>query len=75
MFDKQFHKLWSTDVQIHVERKDDLEHIFDEENPESEEISVLVTWNDCDMAEYFCDHNQDTIMEYTVEISPETEVK
>jgi len=75
MFDKQFQKLWNTtDVQIHMERKDDLEHLFDEENPESEETSIVVTWNDCDMAEYFCQHNPSTILEYTVEITPETEI-
>ena len=75
MFDKQFQKLWSaTDVQIHMERKDDLDDIFDEENTKFEEMSILVTWNDCDMAEYFCEHNPGNILEYTVEISPETEV-
>ena len=74
MFDKQFQKLWSvTNVQIHIDR-DDLEHIFDEENAESEELSIVVSWNDCDMAEYFCEHNTGTILEYTVEILPVTEV-
>ena len=74
MFDKQFQKLWSaTNVQIHIDR-DDLENMFDEENAESEELSIVVSWNDCDIAEYFCEHNTGTILEYTVEISPETEV-
>ena len=74
MFDKQFQKLWSANnVQIHIDR-DDMEHIFDEENSDSEELSIVVSWNDCDMAEYFCKHNTGTILEYTVEISPETEV-
>ena len=74
MFDKQFQKLWSaTNVQIHIDR-DDLENMFDEENAESEELSIVVSWNDCDMAEFFCEHNTGTILEYTVEISPETEV-
>ena len=74
MFDKQFQKLWSvTNVQINIDR-DDLEHIFDEENAESEELSIVVSWDDCDIAEYFCEHNTGTILEYTVEISPQTEV-
>ena len=74
MFDKQFRKLWSSsDVQLHIDRGD-TEHILDEEQLESEEVSIVVSWNDCDMAEYFCAHNSSTILEYTVEISPETEV-
>ena len=36
--------------------------------------SILVTWGDCIMADYFTKHNPGTILEYTVEISPETEV-
>ena len=74
MFDRQFQKLWSaTDVQIHIDR-DDLDYIFDEENLEGEELSITVSWDDCEMAEYFCERNSSTILEYTVEINPETEV-
>ena len=74
MFDKQFQKLWSvTNVQIHIDR-DDFENIVDKENAECEELSIVVSWNDCDIAEYFCEHNTGTILEYTVEILPVTEV-
>ena len=64
---------------MHIVR-DDAEHILDEDHIlveeylEFDEISIAVSWNDCDMAEYFCAHNSSTILEYTVEISPETEV-
>ena len=36
--------------------------------------SIMVSWRDCVMADYFTLHNPDTVLEYTVEISPETEV-
>ena len=72
--------IWSiSGVQMHIVR-DDAEHILDEDHIlveeylEFDEISIAVSWNDCDMAEYFCAHNSSTILEYTVEISPETEV-
>ena len=47
MFDKQFQKLWSaTNVQIHIDR-DDFENIVDKDNAECEELSIVVSWNDC----------------------------
>ena len=49
-------------------------HLGNEENGESEELSIAMSWKDCDMAENFWEHNTGTILEYTVEISPETEV-
>ena len=41
---------------------------------ENSEVSIIVSWNDCSMADYFCRNNPGTIMEYTAEISPETEI-
>ena len=41
---------------------------------EGGDSSIMVSWGDCVMADYFTLHNPGTVLEYTVEISPETEV-
>ena len=37
-------------------------------------MSVVVSWDDCAMADYFCRQNPGTVLEYTAEISPDTEI-
>ena len=37
-------------------------------------MSIIVGWDDCDMADYFCENNPRTVMEYMAEISPDTEI-
>ena len=72
MFDRQFQKLWSAaSVEIHLDQRLSER---DEERGEGANTSIIVNWGDCVMADYFTQHNPTTVLEYTVEISPETEV-
>ena len=74
MFDRQFQKLWSAaDVEIHLDQRMKMTEV-DVESEEVGDSSILVSWDDCVMADYFTHHNPGTVLEYTVEISPETEV-
>ena len=71
MFDRQFQRLWSAaQVEIHLDQR-----VSGDEEAGKGEISIIVSWEDCSMAEYFTRHNKHTVLEYTVEISPETEVR
>ena len=72
MFDRQFQQLWSAaSVEIH---RDQRLGEGEGEDGGAGHTSILVTWEDCIMADYFTKHNPRTVLEYTVEISPETEV-
>ena len=74
MFDRQFQKLWSAaNVEIHLDQRLKVAEV-DPESGEGEDSSIIVSWGDCLMADYFTQHNPGTVLEYTVEISPETEV-
>ena len=74
MFDRQFQKLWSAaNVEIHLDQRLKVAEV-DPESGEGEDSSIIVSWGDCLMADYFTHHNPGTVLEYTVEISPETEV-
>ena len=74
MFDRQFQKLWSAaSVEIHLDQVMSVSEGKGEEG-EGSYKSIMVSWRDCVMADYFTLHNPDTVLEYTVEISPETEV-
>ena len=76
MFDRQFQKLWkASNVQINIvsQLKGPDQGESDREEEEGS-LSILVTWGDCDMADYFCRHNPGTVLEYTAEISPDTEI-
>ena len=81
MFDRQFQKLWNAaNVRIQVDQQmlksdkiGDAE-AEDEEEGKEEDASIMVSWDDCDMADYFCRANPATVMEYTAEISPDTEI-
>ena len=74
MFDRQFQNLWNaSDVQISIDQlRDPGQEASDHEGEGS--LSILVTWGDCDMADYFCRHNPGTVLEYTAEIAPDTEI-
>jgi len=74
MFDRQFQKLWSAaEVEIHLDQRMQVSEV-ELENGEVGDSSILVSWGDCVMADYFTLHNPGTVLEYTVEISPETEI-
>ena len=74
MFDRQFQKLWSAaSVEIHLDQVMSVSEGKGEEG-EGGYNSIMVSWRDCVMADYFTLHNPDTVLEYTVEISPETEI-
>lgn len=73
MFDRQFQKLWNaSDVQISIDNQLRGKGASDHEGEGG--VSILVTWGDCDMADYFCRHNPGTVLEYTAEIAPDTEI-
>ena len=81
MFDRGFQKLWNAaNVRIHVDQQmlksDEIGAAGVDEGEEGreEDVSIIVSWDDCDMADYFCQNNPSTVMEYTAEISPETEI-
>jgi len=77
MFDRQFQNLWNaSDVQISIDQYDQLRDPGQEASDHEGEgsLSILVTWGDCDMADYFCRHNPGTVLEYTAEIAPDTEI-
>lgn len=80
MFDRGFQKLWNAaNVRIHVDQQmlksDKIGAAgVEEEEGREEDVSIIVSWDDCDMADYFCQNNPSTVMEYTAEISPETEI-
>ena len=76
MFDRQFQKLWNaSDVQISIDNqlRGSGKGVSDHEG-EGGGVSILVTWGDCEMADYFCRHNPGTVLEYTAEIAPDTEI-
>ena len=76
MFDRQFQKLWNaSNVQINIvsQLKGPEQGESDREGEEGS-LSILVTWGDCDMADFFCRHNPGTVLEYTAEIAPDTEI-
>ena len=75
MFDLQFQKLWSAaNVEIHLDQRLPVTEA-ELESGEGGDSSIMVSWGDCVMADYFTQHNPGTVLEYTVEISPETEVR
>lgn len=80
MFDRHFQALWTPrDLQIHVERElsTTVEQVLQPqvsvEGGEGE-VSILVTWEDCGMAEYVVENKLARFLEYTLEIQPDTEV-
>ena len=81
MFDRGFQKLWNAaNVRIHVDQqmlksdKIGAAGVEEEEEGREEDVSIIVSWDDCDMADYFCRHNPGTVLEYTAEIAPDTEI-
>ena len=74
MFDRQFQLLWKA-ANVHVNVDDaGMYEVSDGEEGISDETSIIVSWDDCEMAEFFCSNNPNTILEYTAEISPDTEM-
>ena len=74
MFDRKFQHLWKAgNINVSVDPalvKDNM----DEDDEVSGETSIIISWDDCDMADYFCKTNPGTVLEYTAEISPDTEM-
>ena len=58
------------DLRIHLEP----EHSSLVEEDQDGEVSILVTWEDCDIAEYVVSDGPARVLEYTLEIQPQTEV-
>lgn len=74
MFDRQFQQLWKAS-NVHVKVDDAFMcEVGDGDEQVSDETSIIVSWDDCEMADYFCSNNPHTILEYTAEISPDTEM-
>jgi len=80
MFDRHFQALWQPrDFHIHLERENDLANndsilpLYIPDTEELEEVSILVTWEDCAMADYIVSSGLARILEYTLEIQPMTE--
>lgn len=75
MFDRQFQKLWNaSNVKISIDHQLKGPKVGDGESDGEGSLSILVSWADCDMADYFCFHNPGTVLEYTAEIAPDTEI-
>jgi hypothetical protein len=78
MFDKHFQALWRPrELRIHVDREQEAaDFLLAGETGEGgeAEVSILVTWEDCAMADYMVSSGLARVLEYTLEIQPETEV-
>ena len=74
MFDRQFQKQWTAaNVQIHVDTQLQ-QYGEDDTKGEEGDVSIMVSWDDCAMADYFINTNPGTVLEYTAEITPDTEI-